>query len=401
MLIILGAGLVLLRWLQTDGEWSRNDFPSVAIVASEARDSQFVETAEQSQFILEVVGAFNLMEGINVVDRIDDHTDYVVELGLRRSSGGTGADVTLINHAQDRIVWSRKWLASETVGLNRFDDHALASAIAFELSQGTGPIHSDRTRLAGPPETPHGCWLAFAHLWQQQLLVTNDELDRCSRRWLSAAPNDPLAAKVRGWVLIDSVLADPQSPNRSTNLDEADALAHRNLRLNPDQLSATLLALHVYSFTGSDDEFQRVADHLLRRYGTLPDISGAVGLHMLMRGDLRGKVLVQEALKSHFNPPPRFLLGLFIAAVLEDDMRAARLALAAIPSSGRDAQYALLSAAVAAREGRIGIARAALSRAAQAQRAHGRNIDAILRSGIFPEPVKQRLQVWLEAASDR
>ncbi len=399
LVLLLGAGLLLSRWLRAEGEWGHNDFPRVAIIAAEAPVGQVVPAAQRQQFILEMISAFNLMEGVQVVDRINDDTDYVVELGLRPARSGTEARITLIDHVQDRIVWSREWVAPETSGSGQFDGRSLAIAIAFDLTQGTGPIHADPIHLASKPETPHGCWLVFAHLWQQQRLVTGEELDHCSRHWLSASPDDPLAAMVRGWVLVDSVLADPHIPNRSAMFDEADALARRNLRLNPNRLSATLLALHVACFGNDPEEFQRIADRMLKRYGELPDIRGSVGLHMLMRGDLRGRSLVQQALQTHFNPPPRFLLGLFIAAVLEDDVRAARMALAAIPSSGRDAQYALLSAAVAAREGRIGPARMAWVRAVQAQRVHGQPVEAILDAGAFPAPMKQRLRRWLAPVS--
>lgn len=389
------TGAMLFRAEAAAQRWVHNDFPNVAIIAPPMPHGDQVSAEVRQTFVLSMIEAFNLIEGINIVDRITDKTDYVVEIGMRPIADATHLSATLVNRMQDRIIASRHLIAPDQGQRGVFDQPRMARAFAFELGQATGAIHADQQRLKISADSPYRCWLNFANRWQQQRFVSGWQLQECSSDWLDAQPNDPLAAMVRGWTLVDQALTSKHGAVRTELLDAASILAQRNLQLNPDRLSSLLFAMHAACFVEGDSEFDMIATQLLTRFDDMPDVRGSVGLHMLYRGNLKGKALLQQAVKGHFNPPSRFFVGLFFAAVRMDDVAAARTALASIPSSGRDPQFAVLSAALAAREGRLAMARAAWTRAVQAQRVKGQSVDQLLDEGLYPPGVKQRLRIWL------
>lgn len=393
--LIAVGGVMLFRAEAAAQRWAHNDFPNIAIIAPSTHKGEAVSAEVRQSFLLAMIEAFNLMEGINIVDRITDKTDYVVEIGMHPVADATHLSVMLINRTQDRIIASRHLVALDQGQRGAFDQPRIARAFAFELGQATGAIHADQQRLKISTDSPYRCWLAFANRWQQQRFVGGAQLQECSNDWHDAQPNEPLAAMVRGWTLVDMALTSNDKAKRSEYLDAASILAQRNLQLNPDRLSSLLLAMHAACFVEGDSEFDMIAAQLLSRFGDMPDVRGSVGLHMLYRGNLKGRALLQQAVKGHFNPPPRFFVGLFFAAVRLDDVAAARTALASIPSSGRDPQFVVLSAALAAREGRLAMARAAWTRATQAQRARGQSVEQLLDEVMYPPGVKERLRIWL------
>lgn len=394
--LIIATAAALLAWQVSTGRvWEENNFPTVevapVILDGTIRQSRPVE----EHFRLTLINAFGRFDTVRIAERRQANTAYIVYTRLLPAAEGVHVSVSLVRNNDDRLIWSWSKLVSATSTPDLFDQAKVASQIAFHIAQGTGAIHTDQRREISDADTPYSCWLTYNNLRYTRHIIESRALDECSRKWLAHAPAEPLAALTRGWVLVDKSLQARDKAEQHRLMQEAEAVKDHAVQLNPDRASTLSLAMHVSCYSGNVLEFKAVTHRILTLYGDIPDFEGSVGMHMVQHGDQGGRPLLERAIAEHFNPPPRFHLGLFAAALMRDDIGEARRALAAASSMSPDPKYMVMYAAVAARDGRMAEARHAWRQAIAKEKSPEAGLEATLRNWPRNEAVRRALRQWL------
>lgn len=325
--VVIGFFAIIGRLpIGSDG-WRDRNFPLLELKPVVALDG----APEQKQAAMAFTNS--LSEELSnyqalIVSQADGRAfDYRIEGTLRSVDSGTEVSMSLIEPANERVVW-RQTTVWSPAGKNTFDFNAAAASTIATLAQPSGVIHSDKRAAGVPVNTPYGCFLAFAAKWNNRAAGHAENVRNCVQNWREGDPSSAMAHAMTSWLTVQDAIPLVGQARRA-KLAEADREAR--LALESDALDplSQYAVMHVALFRGNVAQMQTAANRIMALNPNNPDFAAMVGLHRIMAGDLSGEGLLQSALQRHVNPPSWLHAGMFFAAVARDDpaaaLRAARL----------------------------------------------------------------------------
>jgi len=403
--IVAGAAIVLaltvlliLAWrdrqLTVTQRWRTSNFPFVEVsVKVEAGDRATMQLAnEMRQSILTQLDNY---EGIRTAYQPAPSADYSIEVSVRRMGVADVESISVIYRRGNRMIYSEHAVADVLAG-NAARDNRFVKRSIFYISHPSGIIHSNERKNNYSVDTPYGCWLHFTATTQINQTINDKALSDCARDWYSAAGNHPLAAALYGWTLTDQSIVALTDRGHRVLIEKAVGVLDRARAINPGSPLLQVAAMRAYAYAGDDGAMRAAADQALRLNPDNLDVQGLAGVMLALRNDPRGAVLLNKAIAEHFNPPPWYFVGAFVAAMMQDDPAGARRALDRLG----DLQHSLpvlpiLAAAYQARTGHLDQARVQWGRATALQPVLRLAPDRFFsRLPLAPE-VKVRLKQWL------
>lgn len=388
-----------LRAASADAErrWGQSDFPFVAIlVSAEAGDRNPALAAEVVAARRSLLLNAARYESIRVSNQGAGSGDYVIDVALRRNGVETFADVLVIRSEDRRVIWSSSELLapySQESGAARAES---LGALAFRIFQPTGVIHAHERRWRSDTSSPYRCWLRFGLMLQENPFREDAQLEKCSAAWYRATPNHPVAAALHGWAMTSEANRAISASSRNRQLAAAVALIENARAANPNSPLLQIAAMRAHAAAGDSDMVIEAADRVLKLNPDSLDLTGAAGTFLVLYNVDGGERLLDKAIGSHPNPPIWYHIGKVVAAMMKDDPEEAQRALSYMKVRKSDGlSLYLIEAAVAARRGRIDLAKA-YRREAEGELPIMRVQPELVlgRLPVAPE-VRERLRQWL------
>lgn len=167
--------------------------------------------------------------------------------------------------------------------------------------------------------------------------------------------------------------------------------------LHPDTAFLQLAVVRGYAVAQQPTAMREAARRALSLNPGNLDIRGLVGVMLALRNDPQGEVLLDQAIASHFNPPRWYFLGKYVGAMMRDDPAGAGRALGQMAGLRHSLPiYAVLAAAVHARNGDLAKARAQWAAARRDQPVLLVSPDLYLSRLPISPRVRRRLRAWLK-----
>lgn len=372
--LLLGVGLLasVLAWWLIDQRakahlWQLDDFPSIEMTdMSNPRRDAAVDPLLSDAFRQSMLLALTRYESLRVRDRPGATSDYELRSLVRRSGDGAKATLLLVHRKRNRVIWTWTGDISRNPATNQFDTDKAVSAISFMIGQPTGVLHANERNINRNhgTETPYACWLGFVSQLQDSNHVASGPLIECATAWFDATPNNPLAAGLHSWVLIDRSTSALTETARNEALDKAIRAAETTRQLNPGSMFAELASLRAYAFARREPELLASAHRALKLNPDNMDAVGMVGMMLVLDNRPEGLPLLHDAIARHFNPPAWYFIGIYMHAMMQEDVVGARMALeraSALRHSMPIIQ--IMKAALEARTGHLATAQAEWKRA--------------------------------------
>lgn len=402
-IVFLAVGIMEWR-AQSAAEaerWKVSDFPFVDVNVLDENDPER-ETDLAREIRQQLIMKLDKYDGIRVSYEKNAHANYSITVKISHNTKNYDEDIFIVDNKLNRLLWStfRNDIALVDFDKNRLDEEYIEKLVFF-VAHPTGVIHSNERRRINKSDTPYGCWLRFTGLIQSNQNVGDGALEQCAQDWHSAAPNHPLASALYGWTLINrSIFQTTESSRRETIQDAVDVLEGAKA-VNPNSPFLQISAMRANAFAGNIAAMHQGADRALELNPDNLDILGAAGMLLALQNDPQGEVLLNKAIAQHFNPPPWYFVGTFIAAMMRQDIAGAGQSLDRL----RPLQHSLpilpiLSAAYEARRGRLDRACSAWGLAVKRQSVLGGGPAAYLVRLPLRADVRSRLLEWLGPVLD-
>lgn len=373
--------------------WRTSNFPTVTVSVQHdqgdvVRDGYYENL--RSSMILKLAQ----YEGLRVNYGEGKSADYNVVFDIYRTDRGDRDNVFVIDNSSGRVIFSRTY-KDDGAGDMATNDATL-STLSFIISHPTGIIHANQRKRNYDEATPYGCWLRFTSQFQASQTIGDPLSARCAHDWYASAPNHPLAAALYSWSLVDRSLTQLTDARRGALLREAVQTAEGAVAINPNSAFVRVAAMRAYAFVGDRAALNSMADSALRLAPNNLDVQGVAGLMLTLQDDPRGEVLLKDAITRHFNPPPWYFVGSYVAAMMRDDPAGAGAALARVHMLRHaNAVTPVLTAAWQARLGQLARARASWDQAKRIQPVLRLSPDQFFNRLPMAAPERERLKIWL------
>lgn len=408
--IALLAGLVVLALFHlrtTDGEggghWKHSDFPFVAVAVSAedgARDAAMADEVAAARRILLANAA--RYEGIRTSSGDSRSGDYVIDIALRRNGPETFADVLVTRNMDRRVIWS----ASERLEPAAADGGAARARalgnLMFRIAQPAGVIHAQERRWIKDVRSPYRCWLRYGAILQDNPFQDDAQLDQCAEAWYRATPNHPVAVALHAWAMTSKANRAISESSRRQQLSAVLSLVEKARSANPNSPLLQATALRAHGLAGDREMVIETAGILQSLNPDGLDVAGASGMYLVFFNVDGGEKLIDKAISGHPNPPAWYHIGKFVAAMMRDDVAGAQSAVTFMEvrkSSGLSLH--LIEAALAARRGRLELARAHLHEAEDDLPVMRIRPEMVFRRLPLAPEVRERLRQWLEPVIPR
>lgn len=375
--------------------WRTSNFPMVRVSVSDLSGGKAGERL-LGQMRRSVMATLDDFEGVRVAYDEKVSAKYTIMVNVRSDGDKYIEDVSVIDLDTKRLLWSKSGLMTFREGDNELDTDKFLEESIFTITHSTGVIHSFERRRNYKLNNQYGCWLKVMADLQVGQTISDRGSVNCAGEWYSAAPNSPIAAALYGWTMTDGSLLRISEAGYRNSITKAVEMLEKARITSPSSPTLRLATMRSYAFAGDRAAVKRAASELLAENRHNLDVQGVAGLLLVLQNDPRGEVALNKAIAKHFNPPPWFFVGTFVAAMMRDDPKEAGASLEQLNAL----QHALpihpmLSAAYEARTGHIDRSRTEWERAAEAQPILRINPEMLLsRLPIAPE-VKARLEQWL------
>ncbi len=404
LLLVLSVLIGAAIWWTVDQRaqtqlWQVDDFPTIQMTQmGDARRDPTIDPVLGDAFRQSMLLALTRYESLRVHDRLGTVADYELRSLVRRSGDTATATLLLVHRRRNQVIWTWTGDMARDPLTHQFDTDRAVSAVSFMIGQPTGVLHAnernrDRTHAT---ETPYGCWLGFMSQLQDSNRVPSGPLIDCAISWFNTTPNNPLAAGLYSWVLVDrSVNAATEAAHRDA-LEEAIQVAETGRQLNPGSTFAELASLRAYAFARREPELWASTQRALTLNPDNMDGVGMAGLMLTLDNRPEGLPLLQDAIARHFNPPAWYFIGIYMHAMMQEDVAGARAAVeraSALRHSMPIIQ--MMKAAVEARSGHLAEARIAWRAAEKmAPALRIKPAYAFDRLPVHPA-LRRRLLIWL------
>jgi len=397
--LVLAAALFILWRTNTQAaetlRWRTSNFPFVDVsVRDESTGGKATDLARQMR--QSILANLDNYEGVRAAFNPSVNAEYAIEVAFRNNAQGSVESISVIDRKFNRIIWSDSGKMTFTDADSELSSDEFLARSIFQITHMSGIIHSNERRRNFAVDTPYGCWLQFSGMIQDSYSVSNNALTHCAEGWYAAAPNHPLAVALYGWTLTDKSIYRLTDSGRATSIADALAVLEKARAMNPGSPLLQVAAMRAYAFAGDGAAVRLAASQALALNPDNLDIQGAAGMMLALQNDPQGEVLLNKAIAAHFNPPPWYFVGAFIAAMMRDDPAGAQGSLARL----RAFQHSLpivpiLAAAFEARAGHLERARAEWNSAAEKQPILRIRPDSFLSRLPMAPDVRARLEQWL------
>lgn len=401
LLLAAIAGGIAAFWLRPSGpepQWTTARFPYVHVEFEDDGTplARGVLDAMRPASI-EEIGRY---EVIRAAWRRDAAVNYVIRLRAQSGTGlGVSVQMLVVDLAINRIVYSRDLAFASREQFDREGMPRLSQAY-YDLLGYRGVIVSQERKRESLDQGAYGCWLRFSADTLTNGGIGDRELEACAAKWHGHAPDHPVATAIYGWTLTNSTFGDLSAQSRKAKLDEAVAMLERARALNPDSRHILISLARTYAFMGDIPALQEVAARLEQKSRFNPDILNSTGTFLvLLRNDPGGMAMIDRSLAQEADPPGRYYVAPFVAAMMKDDLAAARAAVAHLNTQNHtSALNRILQAAYESRSGNLGAARASWDIACEQQPVLKVYPAAFLMVLPASAQVKDRLREWLRPA---
>lgn len=397
--VVLVVGLLALQGRFTrDGNeaavWEQNNFPNVLVTMNGSPEEP--ATAEQraiAELVRETIRPYETIRFANVM-RGD--VNYIVDLRLPPQGGhGRVLAIHVMNIKLNRVVFATEVPADGHDHLGGASRLALYRAV-YAIVGYAGQIESLESRNSAAPDTPYECWLRFSQQVQIDPMSVDAELSECARKWFESAPQHPMAVFTYAWSETNDAFNSISPSTRERKLRRILKLLETAHARYPDSRHLKLALARTYAFLGYIDSVRQVVKGLSSPERPNPDLSSFAGTFMLLENDPAGEVLVDAAIAFHPDPPARYFLGKFVAAMMRDDVTSAGKALDNIVVKNRSSLWGqVFQAAYLARTGNVPAARAAWKLAVGQRPALGFSPRVFISASPAAPEVEARLLAWL------
>ena len=176
-------------------------------------------------------------------------------------------------------------------------------------------------------------------------------------------------------------------------------MLERTLTLNPDSRHALVSLARTYAYMGDVRRLQDVSGTLEKKAQYNLDMLNTSGTLLVLQNNMRGVALIDHAIADNPDPPSRYYIGKFVAAMMGEDLAAAHAAIAKIDAESYSSVLSrILDAAYEARTGNLAAARASWEQAKQDKPILRVLPGAFLKTLPASPEVQAKLTSWLRPA---
>lgn len=366
--------------------WKHSNFPAVAVTGGPGEAADDGNVCRQ-KLILALSG----YAGIRLYADMNLLPDYLVRMETSGNGKARSSMVALVHRATNRVVWTFPFSASTDCP----SENEIGEA-SFALARIGGAIESFARRQEVPADSPYGCWLRFTKAVNSFNSMGDAALAACARDWYANVPEHPVAAMLQGWTLADKGALAITSGGRSSNLSQATEVLKDASALNADAAYLDIALMRTYSLAGNGSLAIRHANDANSKAAGNRLVLGMAASGLALWNDPRGAEILLEMDSQSVERPPWELVGLFVSAMMREDLRDAGRQIRQLEDYEHSQPLLLLlKAAYAQRTGRSHEAKEVLDRLGANPRilivGKQRLID---RLPMAPE-VKRKLNVWL------
>lgn len=400
LVLLAVIALVTVQWLrmreaEEAANWQQSNFPYVLVTFGGASAEQ--GSPEQREVAEDVRDAIRSYETIRLAGAMRADVTYVLDLSFEEVAGqGRQVMVEVQNVKLNRQVYKTSFPAPGAKGPDEAGKLAIARAV-FDIFGYAGQIQALEARNSPGPDTPYDCWLRFSQQVRIEPMFNDPQLSRCADKWESHAPQRPMAIFVHAWTETNGALASMSTTTREKNLREVLRQLEAARSRYPASRHIQLALVRTYALLGYSDSVRQAVAELSIPDQPSPDIANLAGTFIVLQNDLSGEALIDRSIAFHRNPPGRYFLGKFIAAMMRDDVPGAGVAMERMVVENRSAVWGqVMQAAWLARSGRTAEAKA-IWKSAVAQRPMLGISPALAISNSPASPeVERRLLEWLD-----
>lgn len=398
VLLLLAAMATGLAWFwrrpaSDEAQWKVARFPSVYFEFADdgsAAARRYLESIRIAS--LDETGRY---EVIRPAGRRDATVDYVIRLRTETAGAGLTVRIMVIDQAVNRIIHASDLAFESPQDFERNGMHRIGETY-FGLLGYRGAIVSQERKRVGLDEGAYGCWLRFSADALADGGFGDRALDACAARWHAQAPDHPVATAIYGWTLTSDTFGDISAQGRMARLDKVIDMLERARTLYPDSRHVLLALARAYAFRGDFAALQEVAASLEQKGGYNLDVMNTVGTFLVLQNNMRGIALIDHAIGHNPDPPGRFFIGKFIAAMMNDDMDAAGAAIARIRTQRHTSVMSqVLQTAYEAHMGNLEAARASWELAKEDKAILRLYPGAFLTALPASPPIRAKLREWL------
>jgi len=372
LLLLLALAGVAIWWINLQRArtalWQIDDFPSIEMTVIGSKPGSpsagLAESLRQSTLL-----ALTRFETLRVRDHVGSHADYELRSYIQEDRVHTDAPqamatLLLVHRQRNQVIWSWSGKVPRDPKTGAFNTDKVAADISFVIGQPTGVLHANERSHNHGYDTPYGCWLGFTAQLQDNFRIGSGPMAHCAVAWHDAAPRNPIAAGLHSWMLLDKSVVAYSEASRQELVEQAIDIAEAARQINPGSSFVQISAVRNFAFAHRDAELQATIRQALALNPDNLDVKGVAGMMLVLNNHPEGLPLLHEAITRHFNPPAWYFIGLYMSAMMNDDVVVARQALVRASSLRHSVPVVhLLAAALEARSGNMDKARAAWSQA--------------------------------------
>lgn len=389
--LVMAASLLYLGRERADPVWLGNDMPTVSVVAvGTGPDSSAArgQLEEQGQKLTEALSHYF---GLRVVED-ERSSEFVVQLDMDSTAQTPHINIALMEKASRRVAWA------EELPLEGAPDRASAEDFAALIATPGGALSSFLRRGGYKTNSPRGCWLRFTAGVQTFNTIGDDDFADCARTWYGASPQRPAAAFLYGWSLTDRSIWEMRG-KRDGSLKEAIEVLREALTLNPDVAQLNLALTRAYAFSGDRTLVVQAANDAIHARQSNRLVKGMSATILTFWNVPLGETVLQELDNGNGGRHPWEHVGLFIAAMMRNDVKSAQPHIFHLERNNTGQPLLLLlRAAYFAKAGQRPEAQAALRQLRSDPRILLSGTDAVIDQLPMAPEVRQRLREWVKAA---
>ena len=270
--------------------------------------------------------ALTRFETLRVRDHAGSPADYELRSYIHKDGPKTLATMLLVHRLRHQVIWSWSGIVPRAPDTGAFDTDKVAADISFVIGQPTGVLHANERNRNHDYDTPYGCWLGFTSQLQDNFRIGSGQMAHCATAWHDAAPRNPIAAGLYSWILLDQSMLAYSEDGRQDLVEQAIDVAEAARQINPCSSFVQISAVRNFAFAHRDAELQASIRQALALNPDNLDVKGMAGMMLVLNNHPEGLPLLHEAIARHFNPPAWYFIGIYMHAMMQEDVAGARAA---------------------------------------------------------------------------
>jgi tetratricopeptide (TPR) repeat protein len=260
--------------------------------------------------------------------KIPEREHYVLNLRLTTNARAGSVVSRLTHEPSGKVIWTRSFdpAAHSDPSLSR--ESSISRQIVPAIAQPSGALFSDlRTR----PTLSSGmrCTLQAYDYWSNPTVEAHARVRDCLEAIVAAQPNAAKALAYLARVYLDEYRVGFNA--RPNPLDRAVQAARRAMEIAPESPRTNQALMAALFVLGETEQALSLGRRALDLNPLDTDIVAEMGARLIQVGQYgEGQALITRAASLNPADPPWYNFFLFLAAYMQEDIRAARAAAAQI-----------------------------------------------------------------------